>query len=176
VTHGADVPVGARRKVVEAGETARPGPVAGFVRADRGRGAGRAERLELAGRRAAVAGELVAVVTILTRVEDAVAADVDLLAGDDEEGRLHPTRGKERSLDLEDVGAAGAPGDGVWREPITDESGRRRGQGRVPLEEGGADPAARRHRAEEAGGGDAVVEGHVDGAQVVRHQRLHPVG
>src|SRR5205814_9609008 len=115
-------------------------------------------------------------VTSLTRVEDPGAADVDLLAGDGEEGRLQPTRGKERSLDLEEVGAAGASRDGVWREPITDESRRRRGKSCIPLEEAGADPAAHRHRAGEARRGDARVEGHVDGGQVDRRARLPPRG
>src|SRR5439155_14330676 len=111
VAHRADVAVGAGDAVVEAREAAGPRPVAGVVGADGRGGAGRAECLELAHGRAAVAVELVAVVALLTDVEDAVAADVDLLADDGEEVRLHAAGGQQRPLHAVEVGAAGAPGD-----------------------------------------------------------------
>src|SRR3989441_549523 len=120
VRGGAVVAVVAERHVRRA--QAHAGAVARVGRARVAVGAGAAERLGRARRRAAVPGELVAVIALLTDVEHAVAADVDLLAGDDEEGRLHATRGKERSLDLEEVRAAGASGDRVGRDRIADES------------------------------------------------------
>src|SRR5207245_5389553 len=96
---------------VEAQEPTRPGAVAGVVGADARGGAGRAERLELARRRAAVTGQGVAIVALLAHVEDPVGADVDRLARDGEQIRLHAADGETRPGHLDEVGAAGAPGD-----------------------------------------------------------------
>src|SRR5207253_10864913 len=142
VADRADVAVGAGNRV-EAQEPTRPGTVAGVVGADAGGGAGRAERLERARRGAAVAGQLVAVVALLARVEDPVATDVDRLAGDGEQIRLHAAGEEPWPVHLEEVGAAGAPGDGVGGEPVTDEAG---GRSRIPREEGRADRPRERER------------------------------
>src|SRR5262249_25120682 len=142
VGHGAGIAIGAGGSGGEARGGTCPRPVAGEARADRRAGAGRARRLEGAGRRAAVAGDLVAVVALLTRGEDAVAGDVDLLASDHEEVGLCAAE-RQGTVDAEDVGAAGAPGYGVGRDAVTDEAGRRRGGRRVPLQEAGPDTAPR---------------------------------
>src|SRR5262249_60538590 len=104
-------------------EAADSRAVARVVGANDAGGAGRAKWFELAGRRAAIAGQLVAVVALLAHVEDAVGADVDLLAGDGEQIRPHAAEGEPQPLHPDQVGAAGAPGDGVVGESVTDEAG-----------------------------------------------------
>jgi len=86
----------------------RPGAVQALLVQTAGGGAGRAERLERARRRAAVAGQLVAIVALLAHVEDPVAADVD------SSGPVMTKRGvctppiAGLVLHPEEVGAAGA--------------------------------------------------------------------
>src|SRR5206468_11345328 len=122
---GAAVVAGER---VRGAPHARGGAVAGAATDAGVVGAGLAGRLELAGRRAAVAGHEVAVVALLAEVHDAVAADVGDLADEDGElvGLQSDTR-EARSLNREDVLAAGAAGDGLGRGRIADEPGRRWG-------------------------------------------------
>src|SRR5207244_1913488 len=108
VRRGAGVAVVAGERVRGASHAGR-GAVAGAATDAGVVGAGLAGRLELAGRRAAVAGHEVAVVALLAEVHDAVAADVGDLADEDGElvGLQSATR-EARSLNRADVLAAGA--------------------------------------------------------------------
>src|SRR5438067_4172258 len=124
VRRGAGIAVVAGQRV-RGTPHARGGAVAGAATDAGVVGAGLAGRLELAGRRAAVAGDEVAVVALLAEVHDAVAADVGDLA--DEDGELvglHSASREAWPLDTEDVLAAGAAGDGLGRGRIADEACR----------------------------------------------------
>src|SRR5262249_25542213 len=99
----------------------------------------------------------------------------DRLPDDHEQVRLHPAGADQRTLDAEEVGTAGAPGDRVRREPVTDGACRRRRQSRIPLQEGIPDPAARRDWTEEAGGEIACVDGLIDHPLVVRDEGLDAI-
>src|SRR5207249_3958170 len=108
VRRGAGVAVVARRHGGGAA-AAHPGAVAGgFSEAGVRARAGRAGRLELARRVAAVAGHRVAVVALLAGLDHAVAADRGLLAQDGPEVRLDAAGRQPRPLDTEEVRAARA--------------------------------------------------------------------
>src|SRR5207249_5350487 len=113
---GAAVVAGER---VRGAPHARGGAVAGAATDAGVVGAGLAGWLELAGRRAAVAGHEVAVVALLAEIEDAVAADVGDLPDDDGElvGLLSTWR-EARPVDPEEVRAACTAGDGLGRGRI----------------------------------------------------------
>src|SRR5439155_16642307 len=155
---------------VEAREPADARRVAGRVAADAPRRAGRARGGRQAGGGAAVAVEPVAVVALLERVEEAVAADLDCLPGDGEEVGLDTAPGESCSLDPEEVRAAGAARDAVVDMRIADEPRRGRRGRRVPDEEG-ADAAP--ERAREAGCADGVR--HVDATRAVRLEDVDAV-
>src|SRR5205823_2460869 len=111
VRGGAGVAVVAGQRVRGASH-AGGGAVAGAAADARVVGAGLAGRLELAGRRAAVARGEVAVVALLAEVDDAVATDVRDLADDRAElVGLLPTGGEARTLDPNEVRTAGAADD-----------------------------------------------------------------
>jgi len=111
-------------------------------------------------------GELVARHRTAHRRRARVAADVDLLAGDDERGVCTPPAGRSGPSTLKELVPQGLPVNGVGRDRIADESAGAAGSVRIPREEAGADPAARRQRAGEAGA-RMPIEGRVDGAQVL---------
>src|SRR5439155_5175806 len=141
---------------------------------------GLAGRLELAGRRAAVARGEVAVVALLAEVEDAVAADVGDLADDRAElVGLLPTGGEARTLDPNEVRTAGAAGDRLVRGRTADQPGQRGacqcGQewshptGGDRRREGGSRPRGPDRDAR-------AVLGEAHRPQAICLQHLHPVG
>src|SRR5207249_3728166 len=108
ISHRADVAVVARAQgwrtaAADAGAVTRRGGQA-HVRAR----ARRPLRCELAGGRAAVAVQRVAVVALLARLDHAVAADRGLLPQDGPEIRHHTARREPRTLDAEEVRATRA--------------------------------------------------------------------
>src|SRR5207237_5589351 len=107
---------------------ARGGAVAGAATDAGVVRAGLAGGLELAGRRAAVAGDEVAVVALLAEIDHAVPAHVRDLADDDGElVGLLSTWGEARPVDPEEVRAAWTAGDGLGRGRIADQPRRRGG-------------------------------------------------
>src|SRR5439155_6885836 len=133
VGRGAGVAIVARREGGGATCT-HPGAVTGGAGEARVRTNARCPgRLELAGRRAAVAVHRVAVVALLARLDHAVAADRDLLPEDGPEVRLDAAGRQPRALDAEEVRAARATRDRMQHRRIPDEAGGRRRRGRVPL-------------------------------------------
>src|SRR5207249_3746726 len=121
VRRGAGVAVVAGQRVRGASH-AGGGAVAGAAADARVVGAGLAGRLELAGRRAAVARGEVAVVALLAEVDDAVATDVRDLADDRAElVGLLPTGGEARTLDPNEVRTAGAADDRLVRGRTADQ-------------------------------------------------------
>src|SRR5204863_3129515 len=94
----------------------------------------RPRRVELAGGRAAVAIQRVAVVALLARLDHAVAADRGFLAEDGPEVRLDAAGRQPWPLDAEEVRAARAARDRMQNRGIPDVPGGRRRRGRVPLE------------------------------------------
>src|SRR5262249_19903456 len=97
-----------------------------------------ADRVDLAGRRAAVAVEGVAIVAGLGPVDVAVTANRHVSPADDrvELVGLHAAGGKTGPLDLENVRAAGAPGHGLVGIRVPDQPGCRRRSTRRVAEEG----------------------------------------
>src|SRR5207247_7465774 len=123
VGRGAGVAVVAHRQGGCAA-AAHPGAVTGGGGETRGgAGAGLAGRLELTGGGAAVAGHRVAVVALLTRVEEAVAADRRDLPHEVEGVRLDAAGRQPRPLDAEEVRAARAARDRMQDREVPDVPG-----------------------------------------------------
>src|SRR5262249_61602737 len=118
--------------------------------------------IDLAGGRAAVAVERVAIVALLGPVDVSVTADRHVTPADDglELVGLNAAGGKTGTLDLEDVRAAGTTGHALKRIRVPDQPGRGRRRARREAQEGS-------HVAVEGGG--EIERGPTDGPGGVEH-------